>query len=50
MLTPSGDEIPGLFAAGRATSGVCAQGYSSGLSLADGSFFGRLAGESAARA
>jgi 3-oxo-5alpha-steroid 4-dehydrogenase len=49
VLTPSGDEIPGLFAAGRATSGVCAQGYSSGLSLADGTFFGRLAGESAAR-
>jgi 3-oxo-5alpha-steroid 4-dehydrogenase len=50
VLTPSGDEIPGLFAAGRASSGVCAQGYSSGLSLADGTFFGRLAGESAARA
>ena len=50
VLNPSGEEIPGLFAAGRATSGVCAQGYSSGLSLADASFFGRLAGESAARA
>ena len=50
VLNPSGQEIPGLFAAGRATSGVCAQGYSSGLSLADASFFGRLAGESAARA
>ena len=50
VLTPSGEEIPGLFAAGRATSGVCAQGYSSGLSLADASFFGRLAGQSAARA
>jgi succinate dehydrogenase/fumarate reductase flavoprotein subunit len=50
VLTPTGSEIPGLFAAGRATSGVCAQGYSSGLSLADASFFGRLAGQSAARA
>jgi succinate dehydrogenase/fumarate reductase flavoprotein subunit len=50
VLTPSGAEIPGLFAAGRVSSGVCAQGYSSGLSLADASFFGRLAGESAARA
>jgi succinate dehydrogenase/fumarate reductase flavoprotein subunit len=49
VLTPSGGEIPGLFAAGRVSSGVCAQGYSSGLSLADASFFGRLAGESAAR-
>jgi 3-oxo-5alpha-steroid 4-dehydrogenase len=50
VLSPGGDEIPGLFAAGRSTSGVCAQGYSSGLSLADASFFGRLAGQSAARA
>ena len=50
VLTPSGSEIPGLFAAGRATSGVCAQGYSCGLSLADASFFGRLAGAAAARA
>jgi len=50
VLTPSGEEIPGLFAAGRTTSGVCAQGYSSGLSLADASFFGRLAGRSAAGA
>jgi 3-oxo-5alpha-steroid 4-dehydrogenase len=50
VLTPSGAEIPGLFAAGRVSSGVCAQGYSSGLSLADASLFGRLAGESAARA
>jgi succinate dehydrogenase/fumarate reductase flavoprotein subunit len=49
VLAPSGEAIPGLFAAGRATSGVCAQGYSSGLSLADASFFGRLAGQSAAR-
>jgi succinate dehydrogenase/fumarate reductase flavoprotein subunit len=48
VLTPSGAEIPGLFAAGRTTSGVCAQGYSSGLSLADASFFGRLAGHHAA--
>jgi succinate dehydrogenase/fumarate reductase flavoprotein subunit len=50
VLSPVGEPIAGLFAAGRATSGVCAQGYSSGLSLADASLFGRLAGESAARA
>jgi len=50
VLTPGGEEIPGLFAAGRTTSGVCAQGYSSGLSLADASFFGRLAGRTAAGA
>ncbi|MBW2314009.1 MAG: FAD-dependent oxidoreductase [Deltaproteobacteria bacterium] len=40
--------IGGLFAAGRTTSGLAAQGYSSGLSLADGTFFGRRAGERAA--
>jgi 3-oxo-5alpha-steroid 4-dehydrogenase len=42
--------IPGLFAAGRTTSGVAAQGYSSGLSLGDSTLFGRLAGRSAAGA
>jgi predicted oxidoreductase len=40
--------VPGLFAAGRTTSGLAAQGYSSGLSLADGTFFGRRAGAAAA--
>jgi 3-oxo-5alpha-steroid 4-dehydrogenase len=40
--------VPGLFAAGRTTSGLAAQGYSSGLSLADGTFFGRRAGVAAA--
>ncbi len=43
--------IAGLFAAGRCTSGLPAwgHGYSSGLSLADCSFFGRQAGRKAAR-
>ncbi|RVW02825.1 FAD-dependent oxidoreductase [Rhodococcus xishaensis] len=49
VLHVSGDPIPGLFAAGRCTSGVCAWGYASGTSLGDGSFFGRRAGISAAR-
>ncbi|MFN8627937.1 MAG: FAD-dependent oxidoreductase [Candidatus Binatia bacterium] len=40
--------IPGLYAAGRTTSGVAAGGYCSGLSLGDGTFFGRKAGRSAA--
>jgi 3-oxo-5alpha-steroid 4-dehydrogenase len=44
-----GSEIPGLFAAGRTTSGVSAFGYASGLSIGDSTFFGRLAGDSAAR-
>ncbi len=44
VVNPDGDPIPGLYAAGRTTSGLAAQGYSSGLSLADGTFFGRMAG------
>jgi 3-oxo-5alpha-steroid 4-dehydrogenase len=48
VLTPDGKVIEGLFAAGRTTSGLAAQGYSSGLSLADGTYFGRRAGRAAA--
>jgi 3-oxo-5alpha-steroid 4-dehydrogenase len=47
---PQGQAIPGLFAAGRSTSGLCVGSYSSGLSLGDGSFFGRRAGRAAAGA
>jgi len=50
VLTPDGEVVPGLWAAGRTTSGLAAQGYSSGLSLADATFFGRLAGRGAAAA
>ena len=49
VLHVSGAPIPGLFAAGRCTSGVCAGGYASGTSLGDGSFFGRRAGISTAQ-
>lgn len=49
VLHVSGEPIPGLFAAGRCTSGVCAGGYASGTSLGDGSFYGRRAGISAAK-
>ena len=51
VLGRDGAAIPGLFAAGRCTSGLPAwgHGYSSGLSLADCSFFGRQAGRKAAR-
>ena len=45
-----GGPIPGLFAAGRTTSGVAAFGYASGISLGDGTFFGRRAGRAAAPA
>jgi len=48
VLDPEGRRIPGLYGAGRATSGLSVGSYSSGLSLGDGSFFGRRAGRSAA--
>jgi 3-oxo-5alpha-steroid 4-dehydrogenase len=44
-----GEPIPGLFAAGRCAAGLAAWGYASGISLGDGSFYGRRAGASAAR-
>lgn len=43
-----GSAIPGLFAAGRASSGLAAWGYISGTSLGDATFFGREAGRAAA--
>jgi succinate dehydrogenase/fumarate reductase flavoprotein subunit len=50
VLDRAGEPIPGLYAAGRATSGLprWGHGYSSGLSLADCTFFGRMAGRDAA--
>ncbi len=52
VLDRTGAPISGLFAAGRATSGLPAwgHGYSSGMSLADCTFFGRRAGRKAAAA
>jgi len=41
--------LPGLFAAGRCTSGLSVGGYSSGLSLGDATWFGRRAGRAAGR-
>ncbi len=49
VLDPTGVAIPGLYAAGRASSGLAVGGYSSGLSLGDGTFFGRRAGRIAAK-
>lgn len=49
VVGPGGAPIPGLFAAGRATSGIPTWGYASGTSLGDGTFFGRRAGQAAAR-
>jgi 3-oxo-5alpha-steroid 4-dehydrogenase len=49
VLDSGGGEIPGLYAAGRAAALFCGHGYpGSGISLADGTFFGRWAGRSAA--
>jgi 3-oxo-5alpha-steroid 4-dehydrogenase len=48
VVTPDGEVVAGLYAAGRTTSGLAAQGYSSGLSIADATFFGRQAGANAA--
>jgi 3-oxo-5alpha-steroid 4-dehydrogenase len=52
VLDCAGAPVAGLFAAGRCTSGLPAwgHGYSSGLSLADCTFFGRQAGRAAAHA
>ncbi len=47
VLDDAGDPVPGLFAAGRATSGIHGEGYVSGTSLGDGTFFGRRAGVAA---
>ena len=46
VLDRGGQPVPGLYAAGRTTSGLprWGHGYSSGLSLADCTFFGRMAG------
>jgi 3-oxo-5alpha-steroid 4-dehydrogenase len=48
VLTDAGTPLGGLFAAGRTTAGLAADGYVSGISLGDGSFFGRRAGRAAA--
>jgi 3-oxo-5alpha-steroid 4-dehydrogenase len=49
VLDAAGTPVTGLFAAGRTTAGLAADGYVSGISLGDGSFFGRRAGAAAAR-
>jgi 3-oxo-5alpha-steroid 4-dehydrogenase len=50
VLDGAGASVPGLYAAGRAACGIprWGDGYSSGMSLGDSSFFGRQAGRSAA--
>lgn len=48
--TSDGIALPGLFAAGRTTAGIAVGGYVSGISLGDGTYFGRRAGRAAASA
>jgi 3-oxo-5alpha-steroid 4-dehydrogenase len=51
VINSFGDQIPGLYAAGRTTAGLPMAPYiASGLSVGDGSFFGRRAGRAAAGA
>lgn len=52
VLTEDREVIPGLFAAGRTACGIprWAPGYSSGMSVGDASFSGRMAGKQVAKA
>jgi len=47
-LDSEGRRISGLYAVGRTAASLAAHHYASGISLGDGSFFGRLAGLHAA--
>ncbi|MDR3416853.1 MAG: FAD-dependent oxidoreductase [Nevskia sp.] len=51
VVDPERQPIPGLYAAGRTVAGIPrnSKGYASGMSVADVTFFGRLAGIQAAR-
>jgi succinate dehydrogenase/fumarate reductase flavoprotein subunit len=49
VLTPDGDPIPGLWAAGRTAASISSPGYSSGTSIGEAMIFGRIAGREAAR-
>lgn len=51
VLDASRKPIGGLYAAGRTSAGIprCAEGYASGMSIGDATFFGRMAGVSAAQ-
>lgn len=52
VLSCDGAPVPGLYAAGRNSAGLCREGrtYASGLSIGDASFFGRIAGSRVAAA
>jgi succinate dehydrogenase/fumarate reductase flavoprotein subunit len=50
VLTEDGEPVPGLYSAGRNSCGIprSAEGYCSGTSVGDATFFGRRAGKAAA--
>ena len=50
VITEDGQDVPGLYAAGRNSCGIprSSWGYCSGTSVADATLFGRIAGRSAA--
>ena len=50
VLTPEGGVVKGLYAAGRTACGIVRRGdgYSSGMSVGDATFSGRMAGKAAA--
>ena len=48
VLSVDGIRIPGLFAAGRTAASISSPGYASGTSVGEATFFGRVAGFSAA--
>ena len=50
VLSEDGEQIEGLYAAGRNSCGIArsAEGYASGTCIGDATFFGRLAGRAAA--
>ncbi|HXN59863.1 MAG TPA: FAD-dependent oxidoreductase [Acidimicrobiales bacterium] len=47
-LDVGGRRVPGLYAVGRTAASLAAHDYASGISLGDGSFFGRRSGRHAA--
>jgi len=52
VVSPEGEVVPGLYAAGRNAAGLILEGrtYASGLSIGDATFFGRVAGRRIAAA
>jgi 3-oxo-5alpha-steroid 4-dehydrogenase len=50
VVRPDGTPVPGLFAAGRSAASLALARYCSGISLGEGTFFGRRAAEAMAAA